>query len=213
VIPMLALLPALGAAAGGPHRPGWQAALLGVGVVAGVIAAGRLVARPALRFVAASRNPELFTATALLLVVGTAWAVSAAGLSMALGAFLAGVMLASSEYKHELEADIAPFKGLLLGLFFIAVGMTADVSILARRPLAVAGLVVGLVVAKLAVGWVIGRRALGAGDPALSLAVLLSQGGEFAFVLFGRCTRGSCGRGSGGARRARSTSRPRASPP
>jgi glutathione-regulated potassium-efflux system protein KefB len=104
---------------------------------------------------------------------------------MALGAFLAGVLLASSQYRHELEADLAPFKGILLGLFFVAVGMSADVTLLARRPGTVLGLVAALVLAKGAVAWALGRLLVARGDAALSLGVLLSQGGEFAFVLFG----------------------------
>jgi monovalent cation:proton antiporter-2 (CPA2) family protein len=185
VIPMLALLPLFGGSAvAGSARPAWVTALVAVAVIGAVVAASRFVARPLLRLVAGLHNPELFSATALLLVAATAYAVSSAGLSMALGAFLAGVLLASSEYRHELEADLAPFKGLLLGLFFVAVGQTADVTLLAARPLAVAAVVAGLVVVKLALGSALGRAALGRGDPALSLGVLLSQGGEFAFVLF-----------------------------
>lgn len=183
VIPMLALLPALGA----PERaslPAWLAVARAVAVAFGVVLASRLVVCPALRFVARLRNPEIFTATALLLVSGTALAVSAAGLSMALGAFLAGVLLASSEYRHELEADVAPFKGLLLGLFFLAVGMTADLRVLVERPLAVAAVVGGLVALKALVAFAIGRAALGRAGGAAALGVLLSQGGEFAFVLF-----------------------------
>jgi monovalent cation:proton antiporter-2 (CPA2) family protein len=185
VIPMLALLPALGPAATGPSRPFWVTAVVAAGAVGGVVVASRVVAHPLLRIVGRLRSPELFTATALLLVVATAWGVSAAGLSMALGAFLAGVLLAGCEYQHELEADLAPFKGLLLGLFFVAVGMTADVSLVVRRPAAVIGVVLGLVALKAVVGWAIGRTAFGRGDGAWSLAILLSQGGEFAFVLFG----------------------------
>jgi monovalent cation:proton antiporter-2 (CPA2) family protein len=185
VIPMLALLPALGPAATGPSRPFWVTAVVAAGAVGGVVVASRVVAHPLLRIVGRLRSPELFTATALLLVVATAWGVSAAGLSMALGAFLAGVLLAGCEYQHELEADLAPFKGLLLGLFFVAVGMTADVSLVVRRPAAVIGVVLGLVALKAVVGWAIGRAAFGRGDGAWSLAILLSQGGEFAFVLFG----------------------------
>lgn len=183
VIPLLALLPALGAPAPSA-APAWLTVAKAVAVVGGVVVASRLVARPVFRFVASLRNPELFTATALLLVAGTALAVSAAGLSMALGAFLAGVLLATSEYRHELEADVAPFKGLLLGLFFLAVGMTADLRVLALRPLAVAGVVLGLVALKALVAFAVGRRALGSAEPALALGLLLSQGGEFAFVLF-----------------------------
>ncbi|WP_242346313.1 monovalent cation:proton antiporter-2 (CPA2) family protein [Anaeromyxobacter terrae] len=183
VIPMLALLPALDARAHAAE-PVWLTVAKAVAVVGGVVVASRLVARPVFRFVASLRNPELFTATALLLVAGTALAVSAAGLSMALGAFLAGVLLATSEYRHELEADVAPFKGLLLGLFFLAVGMTADLRVLVERPLAVAAVVAGLVALKTLVAFAVGRRSLGRAEPALALGVLLSQGGEFGFVLF-----------------------------
>jgi glutathione-regulated potassium-efflux system protein KefB len=185
VVPMLALLPALAGGRAESARPAWLAALAAAGVIAGVVLGARWVARPALRFVASHRSPELFTATALLLVLGTAFAVAAAGLSMALGAFLAGVLLAGSEYQHELAADLAPFKGLLLGLFFMAVGTSADVTLLGRAPLRVAGLVVGLVAVKLILAAALGARVLRSADGALSLGVLLSQGGEFGFVLFG----------------------------
>jgi monovalent cation:proton antiporter-2 (CPA2) family protein len=183
VVPMLALLPALGAPSQSAE-PVWLTVTRAVAVVGGVMLASRLVARPVFRSVARLRNPELFTATALLLVAGTALAVSAAGLSMALGAFLAGVLLATSEYRHELAADVAPFKGLLLGLFFLAVGMTADLRVLVERPGAVAAVVGGLVALKALVAFGIGRVFLGRAEPALALAVLLSQGGEFGFVLF-----------------------------
>jgi glutathione-regulated potassium-efflux system protein KefB len=185
VIPMLAILPLLGTReAAGPEAAGWLVAAKAAAAVAGVVLGGRFVARPVLRFVARARSPELFTATALLLVAGTALAVHAAGLSMALGAFLAGVLLAGSEYRHELEADIAPFKGLLLGLFFVAVGMGANVRMVLDHPGEVLADVAGLVLVKGAVGAAIGWWALRSKDGALSLAVLLSQGGEFAFVLF-----------------------------
>ena len=188
VIPMLAVLPALvmpGAATALQAPPLWRTALVAAAVIAAVVAVSRLLVRPALRVVAQLHNPELFTVTALLLVVGTAWAVSAAGLSMALGSFLAGVLLAGSAYRHELEADIAPFKGILLGLFFMAVGSGANVSLLLQRPLLVGGLVLGLVATKAAVAATIGRFALRSAEPGLTLGILLSQGGEFAFVLFG----------------------------
>lgn len=190
-IPMIALLPLFGSgyAEAPAARPGWLGALVAVAAIAGVVVASRLVARPLLKVVASLADPELFTATALLLVVGTAWAVSAAGVSMALGAFLAGVLLASSQYRHELEADLAPFKGILLGLFFVAVGMSADVTLLATHPGTVLGLAAALVLAKVAVAWGVGRLLVARGDSAISLGVLLSQGGEFAFVLFGLAAR------------------------
>ncbi len=141
--------------------------------------------RPVFRVVASLHSQELFTATALLLVVGTALLVSQVGLSMALGAFLAGVLLADSEYRHELEADIEPFKGLLLGLFFIAVGMSVNVGLLAERPAARGGAGARAGALKALVLFALGRWAFKSNEPALSMAVVISQGGEFAFVLFG----------------------------
>jgi glutathione-regulated potassium-efflux system protein KefB len=183
VIPMLALLPLLGPIA--DHVPtGWTSALKGVAVVAVVVAASRLVVRPALKAVASYGGREVFTAAALLLVVGAALIMERIGLSMSLGAFLAGVLLADSEFRHELEADIEPFKGLLLGLFFIAVGMSANLALVWHRPLAVVGFAVGLTLVKFAVMYAIGRANGAPNDTAQRLAVAVSQGGEFAFVLF-----------------------------
>jgi glutathione-regulated potassium-efflux system protein KefB len=185
VIPLLALLPLLGEATAPSTEPGWVSVLKVVGVLAGVVLGGRYVLRPVFRFVASLHSQELFTATALLLVVGTALLVSQVGLSMALGAFLAGVLLADSEFRHELEADIEPFKGLLLGLFFIAVGMSVNIGLLASGPVRVVALVLGLVLLKALVLFALGKWAFKSNEPALSLAVVISQGGEFAFVLFG----------------------------
>ncbi len=186
VIPLLALLPFLGEPlADAPVQSGWVSAAKVVAVLAAVIIGGRYVLRPVLRFVASLHSQELFTATALLVVVGTALLMAQVGLSMALGAFLAGVLLADSEYRHELEADIEPFKGLLLGLFFIAVGMSVNLGLLAQAPLRVAALVVGLVLLKALVLFGLGFRVFKSQEPSLSLAVAISQGGEFAFVLFG----------------------------
>jgi len=141
--------------------------------------------RPVLRMVSAARTNEIFTAMALLVVSGTALAMEWAGLSMALGAFLAGVLLADSEYRHALEADIEPFKGLLLGLFFISVGMGVDVRLLVEQPGTIISIAVGLILVKGAVLWVIGRMTGLNRGGARNLAIALSQGGEFAFVLFG----------------------------
>jgi glutathione-regulated potassium-efflux system protein KefB len=185
VIPVLALLPVLGDAGRQSSEPAWIATLEIVGVLVGVVVVGRSVIRPLFRVVAGTHSQELFTATALLIVLGTAAAVSKVGMSMALGAFLAGVLLADSEYRHELEADIEPFKGLLLGLFFIAVGMSVNLGLVTARPLVVIGLVVGFVALKALAIFVIGKFSLKQTEPALSLAVSISQGGEFAFVLFG----------------------------
>ncbi len=185
VIPLLAALPFLGVSQGGSGEATWVVALKVVVVLGSVVLVGRYVLRPVFRFVASTRSQEVFTATALLLVVGTALLVSKVGLSMALGAFLAGVLLADSEYRHELEADIEPFKGLLLGLFFIAVGMTANLGLVVARPLLVAALVVGLIAVKAALLFGMGKVIFRSSDSALSMAVVISQGGEFAFVLFG----------------------------
>lgn len=184
-IPILALLPLLaGGAAESNGAPMWQEALKIVVVVGGIVVGGRLALRPIFNWIARSRTPEIFTAAALLLVVAIAALMALVGLSMALGAFLAGVLLAESEYRRELETDIEPFKGLLLGLFFIAVGMSIDFGVLARSPLQMALIVVGLLVLKAAVIWAI------AGPMGIPLAerpvftLLLAQGGEFAFVVF-----------------------------
>ncbi|MCP3099627.1 monovalent cation:proton antiporter-2 (CPA2) family protein [Myxococcus sp. K15C18031901] len=184
VIPLLALLPLLGHANAASPEAGWLTGLKVVAVLVGVVLSGRFVMRPLFRAVASFHSQELFTATALLVVVGTASLVNAVGLSMALGAFLAGVLLSESEYRHELEADIEPFKGLLLGLFFIAVGMSVNLGLIVARPVLVTGLVLGLVVLKGAVLYGLGRWSLKQDEPALSLGVVISQGGEFAFVLF-----------------------------
>lgn len=183
VIPLLALLPLFGPVA--DHVPtGWTPALKGVAVIAAVVVGSRLVVRPVLKAVAAYGGREVFTAAALLLVVGAALIMEEIGLSMPLGAFLAGVLLADSEFRHELEADIEPFKGLLLGLFFIAVGMGANLTLVWSRPLAVIGLALGLMMVKFAVMYAIGRISGAPNDTAQRLAASVSQGGEFAFVLF-----------------------------
>jgi monovalent cation:proton antiporter-2 (CPA2) family protein len=185
VIPFLAIVPMLGEhgseASGGSL---WLGALKLVGALA-VVGIGRYLLRPVLRGLAATQVPEVFTAAALLLVSATALLMNWVGLSMSLGAFLAGVLLADSEYRHELQADIEPFKGLLLGLFFIAVGMSADLGVLLREPQRVLGVVAGLILVKAAILWLIGRFAGLPVHNANALALALSQGGEFAFVLFG----------------------------
>jgi glutathione-regulated potassium-efflux system ancillary protein KefC/glutathione-regulated potassium-efflux system protein KefB len=183
VIPLLALLPLLGDA-GARAAGGWLPALKGLAAIAIVIVASRLVVRPLLKAVASYGGREVFTAAALLLVVGAALLMEKIGLSASLGAFLAGVLLADSEFRHELEADIEPFKGLLLGLFFIAVGMSANLALVLERPLTVLGLAAGLMIAKTALMFGIARIGGATNDTAQRLAVAVSQGGEFAFVLF-----------------------------
>ncbi|NYH97237.1 glutathione-regulated potassium-efflux system protein KefC [Cupriavidus plantarum] len=187
-IPMIALLPLLAIDAsdalhhtGAPH---WQTAAKAVAVMGAVVVGGRYLVRPALRFIARTDMREMFTAFALLLVIGIALMMDAVGLSMALGTFVAGVLLADSEYRHALEADIEPFKGLLLGLFFMAVGMSIDFGIFAQSPLQVTGLVLGFVLVKTAVLMLLARRFAIARGQRMLFALLISQGGEFAFVVF-----------------------------
>ena len=183
-IPLIAIVPLLGAAHVSGGEPGWQRFGIAFAAVAGVMVIGRYFTRPAMRLVAKSGVREIFTAFALLLVVGIAQIMTFAGLSMALGAFLAGVLLAGSEYRHALETDIEPFKGLLLGLFFIAVGMTIDFGLLASHPGTVAALVFGFLVIKLVALWGV-ASVIGVARRGRALfAVLLSQGGEFGFVVF-----------------------------
>ncbi|HVT37266.1 MAG TPA: monovalent cation:proton antiporter-2 (CPA2) family protein, partial [Nevskiaceae bacterium] len=147
VIPFLAALPLLAAENSSAHHP-LQRVMLVAAVFALVVLGGRYALRPAFRAIASSRTPEVFTAAALLIVIAIALLMEKIGLSMSLGAFTAGVLLADSEYRHELQADIEPFKGLLLGLFFIAVGMSTDIGLLLREPLTVLLLVTGLLLAK-----------------------------------------------------------------
>ena len=183
VIPLLALLPLLGVSAA-ISAVKMSAAAKGIAAILVVIVASRLVVRPALRFIASHSSREVFTAAALLLVVGASLIMEKIGLSMSLGAFLAGVLLADSEFRHELEADIEPFKGLLLGLFFIAVGMSANLGIIADMPLTVFGLALALLSIKFVLLYGISRAAGNNNETAQRLAVALAQGGEFAFVLF-----------------------------
>jgi monovalent cation:proton antiporter-2 (CPA2) family protein len=191
VIPILAILPLLAVAGAAnspsPAHPGdaapWQRALLVVGVVAAIVAGGRFLVRPVFRYLASTRLNEIFTAAALLLVVGIALAMQKVGLSPALGTFLAGVVLAESEYRHELESDIEPFKGLLLGLFFISVGASIDLPLVKSRPLLIVGLVLGLLMVKFLVLLCIGKITKLEKSQNFTFAFALAQGGEFAFVL------------------------------
>src|SRR6202035_2309765 len=161
----------------------WQRALLVVGVVAAIVAGGRFLVRPVFRYLASIRLQEIFTAAGLLLIVGIALAMQKIGLSPALGTFLAGVVLAESEYRHELESDIEPFKGLLLGLFFISVGASIDLPLIKERPLLLAGLVFGLLLVKFLLLLLIGKITKLEKSQYFTFAFALAQGGEFAFVL------------------------------
>ncbi|MFT3735338.1 MAG: monovalent cation:proton antiporter-2 (CPA2) family protein [Rhodocyclaceae bacterium] len=182
VIPLLALLPML--SGGGGLDVDWLDIAKAVGIIAAVIFGGRHLLRPAFKWIATLGSRETFTAAALLVVIGTTLLMEVAGLTASLGAFLAGVLLADSEYRHELEADIEPFKGLLLGLFFIAVGMSANLGLLTTDAVPLIGLVLGLMVIKFAVLYGIGAATQCAPSSSRKLAIALSQGGEFAFVLF-----------------------------
>ncbi|MBL7950965.1 MAG: cation:proton antiporter [Flavobacteriales bacterium] len=191
VIPILALLPLL--AIGPAHTPvgaegidalsGWQRTLLVLAAVAGVIIVGRYVVVPLLRLVARTRLRELFTASSLLVVVAVAALMELVGLSPALGTFLAGVVLANSEYRHELESDLDPFKGLLLGLFFMAVGASINFDLVMARPGMLISVTLGVMAAKILLLSVIGRTARLGPDQNMIFSVGLGQVGEFAFVL------------------------------
>ncbi len=183
-IPILALVPFLAIAAGHGDGGGWLGAAKAIGTIAVVILGGRLLLRPMLRWIALSDSPEIFTAASLLLVVATAALMDAVGLSMALGAFLAGVLLAESEYRRELETDIEPFKGLLLGLFFIAVGMSIDFAVVLHQPWLIAAVVVAFLGLKAAALWGMARlMPLPVAERPVFI-ILLAQGGEFGFVVF-----------------------------
>jgi glutathione-regulated potassium-efflux system ancillary protein KefC len=187
-IPILALLPLLAATQLHADGNGWVGAAKALGVIATIVLGGRLALRPALRWIAGSATPEIFTAAALLLVVATAALMQMVGLSMALGAFLAGVLLAESEYRRELETDIEPFKGLLLGLFFIAVGMSIDFAVVLAQPWLIAGIVIGFLLLKSAVLWGMGRCMPLPKPERPVFIILLAQGGEFGFVVFQTAT-------------------------
>ena len=199
VIPILGVLPllALGKvdsaaeAAVNPHAtswvdglPLWSQTLVVIAVIVLIIVLGRYVLSPFFRLIAQTRLREIFTAAALLLVLGIALLMTQVGLSPALGTFLAGVVLAQSEYRHQLETDIEPFKGLLLGLFFIAVGVSIDFRLIAAEPDLIASLVVGLILLKFIILLILGKFFKMSLDNNLLFSFSLAQGGEFAFVLF-----------------------------
>jgi monovalent cation:proton antiporter-2 (CPA2) family protein len=185
IIPMITIITAMSrnpADAGGP--PGWLMVLYTLGAIAGLIAAGRYVIRPLFRLIGNLGEREMFVVAALFTVMASAAVMELLGLSTALGAFVAGVMLADSPYRHELEADVEPFRSILLGLFFLAVGMMLNLHAIAERPLFVAGMAAGLIAIKGLVIFGIGRMFGMPWRGALALGLLLSQGGEFGFVLF-----------------------------
>ena len=183
-IPLIAVVPLLGGDVSTADEGAWPvlAVVVGIGVL---IIFGRYLLTPVFKWTVGSGLPELSTATALLVVLGTAWVMEHVGVSMALGAFLAGVLMAESPFRHELETQIEPIKGLLLGLFFVGVGMSADLRLLFGMPLMVLGLTLLLVMIKLPLLYGLGRTAGGLTQAqALCLGVVLASGGEFAFVVF-----------------------------
>jgi Kef-type K+ transport system membrane component KefB/voltage-gated potassium channel Kch len=191
-IPLVALLPLLAMGADAPselravtqHVP-WRSVLQAVGAVAAILVGGRFLVPVVFRLIGGARMPEVFTATSLLIVVGTAFLADQAGLSMSLGAFLAGVLLSGSEYRHELQADIEPFEGLLLGFFFMSVGMEAQLGLIAAEPGLILSALLIVMAANVVVALLLGR--VGGQDwaSAVRFATALPQGSEFSFVLFG----------------------------
>jgi len=184
-IPMMAAVPLLGVAVAQGSGQGWLHTLQVVAVIALLIFGGRYLIRPILRIIAKTDMREIFTAFSLLLVIATCLLMQSVGMSMALGTFLAGVLLADSEYRHALESDLEPFKGLLLGLFFIAVGMSVDFGIFLEQPWLILGMVLGFLVIKTVVLYGLAKCFRIPRDQQIFFAFLLSQGGEFAFVVFG----------------------------
>ncbi|KFC78088.1 glutathione-regulated potassium-efflux system protein KefC [Buttiauxella agrestis] len=185
-IPLVAMIPLLATSGATTTFAAFSiSALKVVGALAIVVLLGRYVTRPLLRFVARSGLREVFSAMALFMVFGFGLLLEEAGLSMAMGAFLAGVLLASSEYRHALESDIEPFKGLLLGLFFIGVGMSIDFGTLLENPLRIIALLLGFLVIKIITLWIVAKTLKVPRKQRRWFAVLLGQGSEFAFVIFG----------------------------
>jgi CPA2 family monovalent cation:H+ antiporter-2/glutathione-regulated potassium-efflux system protein KefB len=184
-IPLVALVPLLATGHTLPDHVPWLDVARAAAVIVVILVGGRYLMNPLFRAIGGARTPELFTTVALLIVAGAALMASAAGLSPSLGAFMAGVLLSGSEYRHELEADIAPFEGLLLGFFFISVGMSADLGLAGAAPLLLLGGTAALLGAKIAILYGLARVARQDGVNALRFALALPQASEFSFVLFG----------------------------
>lgn len=190
IVPLLTIVAALSRVPDPNADPGWLQAIYTLLAITGLAFAGRYLMNPLFRIIGELGAREAFVIAALLAVLGSAFVMASLGLSMALGAFVAGVMLADSNYRHELEADIEPFRGLLLGLFFISVGMTLDLGILAERAGLILGLALAVMTVKTALIALVARLFGSPLKSALPMGLLLSQGGEFGFVLFGAAERG-----------------------
>ncbi|WCT71976.1 monovalent cation:proton antiporter-2 (CPA2) family protein [Sphingomonas naphthae] len=185
IVPLITIIAALSRAPADPSAPpGWMLAIYTVLAVAGLVAAGRWIINPLFRLIGGLGEREMFVAAGLFTVLASAALMEWLHLSTALGAFVAGVMLADSPYRHELEADVEPFRTILLGLFFLAVGMMLDLAAIAARPLFIVGLAVAVVAVKTLIIFLLARMFGIKGRQALGLGLLLSQGGEFGFVLF-----------------------------
>ena len=185
IVPMITIIAAMSRApVAADARPGWLLAIYTVVAIVGLVLAGRFLLRPLFRLIGGLGEREMFIFAAVFTVISSAAVMEALGLSTALGAFIAGVMLADSPYRHELEADLEPFRSILLGLFFLAVGMMLDLHAIAERPFFVIGMALALIVTKTAIITGIGMFFKMNWRPALGLGLLLSQGGEFGFVLF-----------------------------
>ncbi len=190
IVPMIVIIAALSRAAPDPATPpGWQLILYAIGAIVGLVLVGRFIINPLFRLVGRVSERELFVVAGLFTVLAAAAVMEALNLSMALGAFIAGVMLADSPYRHELESDIEPFRSILLGLFFVAVGMMLDLGAIASRPMFVIGMAAALVLVKAAILFGLARMFGMNSRRALKLGLLLSQGGEFGFVLFAEAQR------------------------
>jgi monovalent cation:proton antiporter-2 (CPA2) family protein len=189
IVPMITIIAALARTPPDPSAPtGWTLALLTVAAVLGLVVVGRLILNPLFRLVGRFGERELFIVGGLFTVVGAAAVMHALHLSVPLGAFVAGVMLAESPYRHELESDVEPFRSILLGLFFLSVGMLLDLRIVASRPLWVIGIAAGVIVTKTALVTLLSRTFSHSWPRSFRLGLLLSQAGEFGFVLFAQAT-------------------------
>jgi Kef-type K+ transport system membrane component KefB/voltage-gated potassium channel Kch len=183
-IPLVAAVPLFAAGGAVPAHVSWLALGRAAGAIVAILVGGRFLIRPAFRAIGGARTPEVFTALALFVVAGSAALANAAGLSMSLGAFIGGVLLSDSEYRHEVQADVEPFEGLLLGFFFLSVGMSANLGLAVQDPGFFAAVVPGLMLAKAVVAFGLGRLGGQSNRAAARFALALPQGSEFSFVLF-----------------------------